>query len=55
MLMLVQYLERKHPEVARKIVSAEDVNMDAFTDTQLLEITRDWFAEPAHAEANFPA
>ena len=54
MLMLVQYLERKHPEVARKIVGAEDVNMDALTETQLLKIARDWFAEPVHAEANFP-
>lgn len=54
MLMLVQYLERKHPEVARKIVGAEDVNMDALTETQLLETARHWFAEPVHAHTNFP-
>ena len=48
MLMLVQYLERHHPEIAQKIVGAQDVNMDALSEPQLLEIARRWFAEPLH-------
>lgn len=48
MLMLVQYLERHHPDVANKIIGAEDVNMDALTEPELLKIARNWFAEPMH-------
>jgi hypothetical protein len=50
MLMLVQYLERHRPEIAHKIVGAVDVNMDALTEPQLLEIARKWYAEPVHAK-----
>jgi hypothetical protein len=49
MLMLIQYLERHRAEIAHNIVGAEDVNMDALTEPQLLEIARAWYAEPVHA------
>jgi hypothetical protein len=50
MLMLIQYLERHRAEVAHKIVGAVDVNMDALTEPQLLEVARKWYAEPVHTK-----
>ncbi len=44
MLQLVQFLERKHPATAHKIVAALDENVDALTESQILSLARDWFA-----------
>ena len=49
MLKLVQFLERYHPDVAKKIVGAEDAPLEALTDGQVVEFARKWFHEPLHA------
>ena len=43
MLRFTQYLERKHPEVARSVVGAVDSDLDALTEAQLLAEARSWF------------
>ena len=45
MLRLTQYWERKHPEVARKVVGAIDSNLEALSSNQILELVRAWFDE----------
>jgi hypothetical protein len=45
MLKLVQYWERKHPEVARKVVGAVDSNLEALSDNEVLALARQWFEE----------
>lgn len=49
MLKLVQYLERYHADTARKIVGAVDTNLESLTDAEILDFSKDWFAEPIHA------
>lgn len=49
MLQLVQYLERYHADTARKIVGAVDTNLESLTDAEILDFSKDWFAEPIHA------
>ena len=48
MLQFVQHLERHHGDVARKIVGAIDLNVQAMTEPELLAAARDWFDEPIH-------
>jgi len=43
MLALVQYLERKHPDLALKVVGALDSNLDALTEPEILALAREWF------------
>lgn len=40
----VQFLERKHPEVAKKVADALDENLNALTEPQILALARAWFA-----------
>jgi len=45
MLHLIQYWERKHPDVARKVVGAVDSDLEALSEHQILALARDWFAD----------
>lgn len=45
MLRLTQYWERKHPDVAQKVVGAIDSDLEALTDNQILALVRDWFEQ----------
>ncbi len=45
MLRLTQYWERKHPDVAEKVVGAMDSDLEALTENQILALVRDWFEE----------
>lgn len=45
MLLLVQYLERKHPDVATKVVAAIESDVESLTENQVLALVRDWFDE----------
>lgn len=49
MLKFVQYLERYHPILARKVVGAEDTDLEALSDSQILDLAKRWFREPVHA------
>lgn len=42
MLSFVQYLERKRPEIARKVDGAVDHDLEAMTDGQVLAAAREW-------------
>ena len=44
MVNFVQYLERKHPDLGRKVVDALDENLEAMSEAQILSMARDWFA-----------
>lgn len=43
MLELTQYLERKHPSIARNVVAAIDADVEALSANQVLALARDWF------------
>jgi len=43
MLKLTQFLERKHPGVATKVVGAIDADVEALSPNQILSLARDWF------------
>ncbi|MEJ6573729.1 MAG: hypothetical protein QNL78_01205 [Actinomycetes bacterium] len=43
MLHFIQYLERKHAPLAKKVVEAIDTNLIAMTEPQILAMARDWF------------
>ena len=45
MLRLVQYLERKHPATAEKVVAAIDSDLESLSDNQVLALVREWFDE----------
>jgi len=45
MLHFTQYLERKHPDVAAKVVAAIDSDLEALSSDQILALVRDWFEE----------
>ena len=45
MMHFVQYVERKHPELAKKVVDAIDTNFTAMTELEILAVARDWFDE----------
>jgi len=40
---LVQYLERKHPDLGLKVVGALDSNLDALSEPEILALAREWF------------
>ena len=43
MLRFTQFLERKHPDVAMKVVGAIDADVEALTPNQILSLIREWF------------
>lgn len=43
MLQLTQYLERKRPDVATKVVAAIDADLESLSENQILALVRDWF------------
>ena len=43
MLHFIQYAERKHPDVAKKIVDAIDLDVSALTEPEILAAARTWF------------
>jgi hypothetical protein len=43
MLKLTQFLERKHADVATKVVGALDADVEALSANQILSLARDWF------------
>ena len=43
MLHFIQYLERKEPDLAAKVVDAIDTNLLAMTEPEILAMARDWF------------
>jgi hypothetical protein len=45
MLHLTQYWERKHPEIAQKVVTAIDSDVESLSPNQILALVRDWFEE----------
>ena len=45
MLRLVQYWERKHPDVAHTVIGAIDSNLDAMTDAEIAKAVREWWDE----------
>lgn len=42
-LRLTQHLERKHPEIAHKVVGAIDSDLESLSQDQVLALVRDWF------------
>ena len=42
-LRFTQFLERKHPAIAAKVVGAMDSNLNAMTEAQILATAREWF------------
>jgi len=42
-LRFTQFLERKHPATAAKVVGAMDSNLNAMTEAQILATAREWF------------
>lgn len=42
-LRLVQYWERKHPDLARRVVGAVASDLEALTQNQVLAIVREWY------------
>jgi hypothetical protein len=49
MFNFISHIERHHPEVARKISGALDINVQAMTEPEILAAARKWFDEPIHA------
>jgi hypothetical protein len=45
MLQLIQYWERRHPDVARKVVGAVDSDLEALSDNEVLALAREWYEE----------
>ncbi len=45
MLKLIQYWERRHPEVALKVVGAVDSDLEALSDNQILALAHEWYEE----------
>jgi len=45
MLHLIQYWERKHPDVADKVVGAVDSDLEALSENQILALAREWYEE----------
>jgi hypothetical protein len=43
MLKLIQFLERKHNDVAKKVVAALDADVEALSPNQILSLAREWF------------
>jgi hypothetical protein len=47
MLHFIQYLERKEPDLAAKVVDAIDTNLIAMTEPEILAMARNWFESHA--------
>ncbi|MHB1209814.1 MAG: hypothetical protein ACYC1I_08925 [Acidimicrobiales bacterium] len=45
MLHLTQYWERKHPELAQKVLGAVDSDLEALSQAQILALVRDWYGQ----------
>lgn len=45
MLRLTQFWERKHPDLAQRVVGALDSDLEALSEAQVLALARDWFDE----------
>ena len=45
MLHLTQYWERRHPDVAERVVGAIDSDLEALSEHQILALVREWFEE----------
>ena len=43
MLHFIQYLERKEPDLAAKVVDAIDTNLVSMTEPEILAMAREWF------------
>ena len=48
MLTLVQYLERYHPATAKVVVGAIDTHLESLTDAEIVDLAKEWFANPMH-------
>ena len=42
-LRFTQFVERNNPEVAKKVIGAVDINLNALTENELLSIARNWY------------
>jgi len=43
MLLLTQFWERKHPDIAHKVIGAIDSDLEALTENQVLALIREWW------------
>ena len=43
MVHFVMYLERKHPDLAKKVVGTLDTNLFGITQPEILAMAREWF------------
>ena len=43
MVHFVMYLERKHPDLAKKVVDTLDTNLFGITQPEILAMAREWF------------
>jgi hypothetical protein len=43
MLQFTQFLERKHPDLAKKVVDAVDTHLESITEPEILALAREWF------------
>lgn len=50
MLHFIQYLERKAPDVAAKVVDAIDTNLIAMSEPEILAMAREWFDSHSRVE-----
>jgi hypothetical protein len=48
MVRFIQYLERKHPELGKKVVDALDEDLSALSEPQILALALDWFESHPH-------
>lgn len=44
LVALVQHLERKHPQTARKVIGALHADIPAMSEGEILKLARQWFA-----------
>jgi hypothetical protein len=45
MLKLIQFWERKHPQVARRVVGAVDSDLDALSENEILALAHHWYED----------
>ena len=45
MLHLIQYWERRHPDLAQRVVGAMDSDLESLSDHQILALVREWYGE----------
>ena len=44
MLDFTQFLEKRHPDLAKKVVASVDANLEAVTEPEILAMARKWFS-----------